>query len=76
MSVELECGCKLDAGYYANVVKIIYCPVHKAAPAILKTLEAVEWCMGYCLWCMALPEDGHYDDCERQIGIAIAKDED
>ncbi len=40
MLVEQDCGCDIRQRPRLGLVKIVYCPMHKAAPKMVKALEA------------------------------------
>ena len=39
---HLDCGCVMEWAAEETAVVFTYCPMHKAAPALLKALEKIE----------------------------------
>ena len=82
-----DCGCKIveawsptsfelgsdDLVTITGVDSIALCPLHQAAPAMLRALETVQWSgpCGECPGCDNIESDGHGPDCP--VGQAIAE---
>lgn len=83
------CTCTISTKEVVALAVIGFCPLHKAAPALLEALEAVEWSGNKCLEdesfsiCPSCDEEAygrvlwesgiHSDDCQLQAAIKLAK---
>jgi len=74
----LPCGCEVEyITFFIGPLVINYCPLHKAAPLMLKALNMVEWKQNsnddtVCPWC-EWEWNTHHPDCPRQSAIAAAE---